>query len=474
MENNNDDTREEIIRRTYKIHQEIDDGSRTTLNRLELNDSTLTELWIGEPNHTGYEVNIGGFNSNNEDDFSRLGTSISMNTHLTKLHIDFYAITALDMSNRGFFQGLIQNTSINNLYLSCFGRGGVVLEEFVICEILRIFQEKNNLNHLDIRSPIQIGGNHILSLPLQRCTNLTHINLTHCNMVDEELILIVYAIRGHPSLKMLNLLGNIIGNDGCTALDTLLLDPNCNIEHLGLIDNQIGNRGGVFLANSLINNTKLKTLRLINNPFTRENPIAQSVEDAFSTSLCDTSSINATYTSNHTVQILLKAPPDTLDFNPKLKILLGMNDLTNQVQVRESLSFNDLDYPNIGRVAIRKIIKYHPNALADIEPFLADWIGDDEQSLKGLPHVIAWFHKAREAFANSSEEEGRDVERRMLSAIYQFARALPTLIVPPPSNNGIVNEGGGDMEIDNDNINRREDSMEVDPSRRWRRAGGAP
>ena len=388
------------------------------------------------------------------------------------MRIDFYAITALDMSIRAFFTGLIQNTSIKNLHLSCFGRGGVVLLEFVICEILRIYQEKNNLNHLDIRSPLQIGGNHIFATPLQRCTNLSHINLTHCNMTDEELIPIVQAIRGHPSLKMLNLLGNRIGypdsDAGCLALSTLLLHPHNNIEHLGLIDNQIGNVGAITLAINLTNNTKLKTLRLINNPFSRNQRINQTVEVAFSRLLCDTSSINATYTSNHTLQILLKAPPDTLDSNPKLKILLGMNDFKNC-----GLSFNDLDYPNIGRVAIRKIIKYHPNALVDIEPFLDNWIGDDEQSLKGLPYVIAWFHKAREAFANSSEEEGRDVERRMLSAIYQIARALPTLIIPlPPPNNRNIHEEGGNMEIDNSN--NREDSMEVDPSRRWRRAGEAP
>ena len=103
-------------------------------------------------------------------------------------------------------------------------------------------------------------------------------------------------------------------------------------------------------------------------------------------------------------------------------------------------------------------------------PFLVDWIGDAEQTLKALPYIVAWFHKAREVFANSSEEEGHDVEKRMLSAIYQFARAIPTLIVPPPpSNNGNINEEGGDMEIDNGNI--REDSMEVDPSRQWRRVG---
>ena len=117
---------------------------------------------------------------------------------------------------------------------------------------------------------------------------------------------------------------------------------------------------------------------------------------------------------------------------------------------------------NKRQVAIRKILLYHPNV--DMEPYLADWIGDAEQTLKALPYIVAWFHKAREVFANSSEEEGHDVEKRMLSAIYQFARAIPTLIVPPPpSNDGNINEEGGDIEIDNSNI--REDSMEVDPSR---------
>ena len=44
MENNNNDTREEIIRRTYKIHQEIDEGSKATLNRLSESDGTSEEI----------------------------------------------------------------------------------------------------------------------------------------------------------------------------------------------------------------------------------------------------------------------------------------------------------------------------------------------------------------------------------------------------------------------------------------------
>ena len=56
-----------------------------------------------------------------------------------------------------------------------------------------------------------------------------------------------------------------------------------------------------------------------------------------------------------------------------------------------------------------------------------------ERDLKALPFVIAWFDRAREAVAG---EPGRGhhlmygIDERKLSAIYQFARAMPLLFVP--------------------------------------------
>ena len=87
--------------------------------------------------------------------------------------------------------------------------------------------------------------------------------------------------------------------------------------------------------------------------------------------------------------------------------------------------------PNKSHVAIKKILKYHPNI--DMEP-LFDWDmeGGDERNLKALPYVIAWFEKAEEAVADE-EESSYNIEGRKLSAIYQFAQAMPLLFVPASS-----------------------------------------
>ena len=89
---------------------------------------------------------------------------------------------------------------------------------------------------------------------------------------------------------------------------------------------------------------------------------------------------------------------------------------------------------NKSHVAIKKILKYHPNI--DMEP-LFEWDADGEQSLKALPYVIDWFKRAKEAVAdedmladNEDEDDEDDdydycVDERKLSAIFQFAKAMP-------------------------------------------------
>ena len=79
----------------------------------------------------------------------------------------------------------------------------------------------------------------------------------------------------------------------------------------------------------------------------------------------------------------------------------------------------------------------------DMEP-LFEWDADGEQSLKALPYVIDWFKRAKEAVAdedmldNEDEDDEDDssvsddydycVEERKLSAIFQFAKAMPLLL----------------------------------------------
>ena len=64
---------------------------------------------------------------------------------------------------------------------------------------------------------------------------------------------------------------------------------------------------------------------------------------------------------------------------------------------------------------------------------LYDWDSGDDQTLKALPYVVAWFERGREAIAEltMTQRESCYLNKRELSAIYQFARAMPLLFIPP-------------------------------------------
>ena len=85
-------------------------------------------------------------------------------------------------------------------------------------------------------------------------------------------------------------------------------------------------------------------------------------------------------------------------------------------------------------VAIKKILRYHPNI--DMEPFF-EWGMEEEgeHTLKALPYIIEWFGRAEEAVADDEEDSSNSdsdedyyhVVERKLSAIFQFAKAMPLL-----------------------------------------------
>jgi hypothetical protein len=150
--------------------------------------------------------------------------------------------------------------------------------------------------------------------------------------------------------------------------------------------------------------TKLTHLNLEDNDFDES-----SADDIFSRLLCDASTINGTHSSNHTLEKLVYRRQRSHE--PLLASLLKLNKGTNK-----------------SHVAIRKILRFHP--VIDISK-LYDWDSGDEQTLKALPFVVAWFERGREAIAelNSIQRESYYIDKRELSAIYQFARTMPLLFV---------------------------------------------
>ncbi|KAL7552449.1 hypothetical protein ACHAWF_015690 [Thalassiosira exigua] len=103
--------------------------------------------------------------------------------------------------------------------------------------------------------------------------------------------------------------------------------------------------------------------------------------------LCDTSSINKTFLSNHTLQSL-----NTTDCPKQVLYLLNLN--------------HD---PDKTYVATEKILESHPDF--DLAP-LCKW------GFKMLPLLADWFERA----ARSVEDTWGELEPRKLSEIFKFVR----------------------------------------------------
>ena len=373
-----------------------------TTNQRSIMDTEEILRRVEENNDALTSINIYSLEPPEVDrEFARLGRGIVDNTHLIQLKVHVCERTPLVVGDREFFEGLKRNSSIHKLTLTFDNHPASNWTLFNIVggvghQILKAYQENNsNLTQLYIRGAY--GGDGIVATTLQRCTNLKQISLTGSDITDAQLLPMVEAVREHASLEKLNLEYNRIRCAGCDALATLLEDSNSKLRTLYLGNNNIRNVGATTLANSLSNNTKLEELWL-------RIRIDQSVEDDFSKLLCKASSVNSTYSSNHTLE-KLKLSHDAR-IGQKLSFFLLLNEDTNK-----------------GRVAIKKILEYHPNI--DMEPlFVWNVEGEGERDLKALPHVMAWFERA--AVAGGSY----NVDQMKLSAIYQFARAMPLLFVP--------------------------------------------
>ena len=276
----------------------MNSDSQETLRRMTQNDPSLTTLRLLGNNY-GYN---GEFYSDNSDDYSTIGSAIANNTHLEELVVTLSNRLPLGVSYRGFYDGLKANSSINNLRLgrprsmynmntpqTIAGGAGQ--------EILQAYHENNSqLTFLGIANAnLQNGEDRVIVDTLRSCRNLQNIILNHCNVTDAQLLPIVDAIRGHVQLEELNLNGNNIGNAGCEAIAALLADPNCNLRALYLECNAIDNEGATTMVNSLTTNNKLHTL------FLYSNPIDQSVNDEFCRAICNETTINDIYASNHTL-----------------------------------------------------------------------------------------------------------------------------------------------------------------------------
>ena len=231
---------------------------------------------------------------------------------------------------------------------------------------------------------------------------------------DDALQCVAAAIANNTALELLDISQNTsITVKGLSSLSNLLQSERCCLKDLHLRYMRIGDDGAVALAEALAGNKSLKCLDFHDNEI-----IGRQVEveidntgwSAFTRLLCDTSSVNNTYLSNHTLDML------KCNYNP----WFNRTPAIAPPDVEYYLALNK-DHE---QASMYKILSEHPEF--DMKPLLQQW------QLKFLPLMVAWFETARsrrhkmECDAFTSFDS---LQRRELSAIYQFMRGLPLLAV---------------------------------------------
>ena len=387
-------------------------------------------------------------------DMGWLGYFVGKNEQLKELYIrDFTPTSGASVTEvlKPFIRGVTNNRSINKLDFyrmdllggRIFSMMGPFFEKFPSLSNLAIYE--CNLGD---------DGWRLLALAIgsSKAKSLQKVTLTDCNISDQGLVDIITALSMHPKLQHIELIGNRMSTKGCTTLATLLrcsctelesldLDNNVindegidalvpvlkkcdHLQSLSLENNSITTKGWQHLAtileapncsslttlytagvnvdddavtaftSALVNNRTLTTLGLSRNP-----SITDEGWKIFSKLLCDTSSINSTYLSNHTLAYLGLMPPRASPLRPLLKL--------NQ------------KYEGKKELAMIKILQYHNDF--DMIPFF-------EWEFKVLPLMINWFERAS-SITSMPENFDANIGPRKLSSIYQFVRGMPLLYV---------------------------------------------
>ncbi|EJK66341.1 hypothetical protein THAOC_12749 [Thalassiosira oceanica] len=252
----------------------------------------------------------------------------------------------------------------------------------------------------------------LLAQGLSGCKQIQSLKLCHNRISDNGLDVLVQGLPAsvdalllsgnditlarHVLLlrfRVLNIWGNTLCPGGTRVIASSLANPECRLEYLYLSQSNIGDDGTAILADSLRNNQSLVLISLGNNNITERG------WNAILSILCDTSSINATYNSNHTLQDLdgydVLIPQD-------VEMMLHLNQGKDK-----------------RRVAANKILQSH--RYLDMRPLFGMELGL-------LPYVVAWL----EHFAKSRPD-------LKLSSIFEFVRAMPMKVT-----DGVVGKAKGE------------------------------
>ena len=440
----------------------IDDISSNNNNRIvlrrikrnSLDDENNQDLYI-QSQHDDDGEDCVDYVPEGAYDMGWLGYFIGKNEQLRRLFIrDFEPSSGASVTEvlEPFFMGLNYNKSITTLDFSSMdllgGRVFTMLGPFF----------ENCLTFTDLTvGYCHMGddGWRLLALAIGSSKNrsLQKVSLNGCLISDEGSVEIITSLSMHPSLQSLWWTENRLGKNGCTALATLLRCSATRLKFLNLDNSGINDEGIEALVPALKGSSNLQTLYMNDNPsitprgwqtfasileasnsnhltilsvqrnniddqaatlfanaLVNNNTLAgiylleSSITDvgwkSISKLLCDTSSVNSTFLSNHTLRHVINRPRGKNVAS--LKPLLTLNKLRGDKK----------------DIATIKILQHHNNI---------DMMSFFEWEFKVLPLMIDWLERA--CSITMPENFEPNIGPRKLSSIYQFVRGMPLLYV---------------------------------------------
>ena len=205
------------------------------------------------------------------------------------------------------------------------------------------------------------------------------------SLTDDLVIQLSNSLANNSVLRCLNLGGD---NDRVTAsgwrvFSAVLQNPNSALERVNLADNAIGNDLLISISDSLRYNSKLKDLFISEEKYQGIQVVSFEITnwDALSNMLCNESSIDATFNSNHTLQRVIDP-----------EIFEGRTVVDNSELPADFRALLLLNRENTEMEAARcKILKVHFSDFT-LQPFI-------DMDLKALPHAIAWM--ARDGYGSN-------------------------------------------------------------------------
>ena len=440
------------------------------LQRLKDDDKGFDKLYIL---HTSIDnQDYDDYIPDKDEDMGWLGYYIGQNTHLQVLN--FY----ITIHSESFYKEMSRNKSIKEI---CFN-GNITLDGNVFRMLAPFFKHNHNLTKIELDDcEFGVNGARQLSLAIGSCSkSLKCIDIRNNEMEDGQLVDIITALSMHPQLELLYFYDMSIGRNECTALSTLLrcttnqlrvlnlkgnniddegLDilvkalaegntlqvlnlisntsitikgwkkvatllenPHCKLEKLGFGNSRVGNEGAIVFAKALKNNSTLKLLNL------NRNGVTAMGWAPFSKLICDNSTVNNTFLSNHTLEDIgvrndPMIPSRFVSSNDRTCLELNKSTCSTKQQ----------------KVAMIKILQVHSHF--DMQSFF-------EWEVKVLPLMINWFAKAIALDGNHPLLINPvRINKMKLSTVYDFIKEFPMLYIEPITQKDIADYTAKEEEL---------------------------